>query len=53
MIMSTAKMREHLHEYINQADNRMLNLIFSMFQADILNATIWYEEKQKSLFGNS
>ena len=33
--MSTRLIREELHEYINKADTRLLNLIYAMVQADL------------------
>jgi len=32
--MGAAKIREELHEFINRADERMLNLIYGMMKAD-------------------
>lgn len=33
--MGTAQIRELLHEYINKADERLLNLMYAMVQADM------------------
>jgi len=33
--MGTPQIRELLHEYINQADERFIKLVFGMMQADI------------------
>lgn len=33
--MSTIEIKEHLHEYIDQADERMLKLLYAMAQADL------------------
>ncbi|MDH5365469.1 MAG: addiction module protein [Cyclobacteriaceae bacterium] len=33
--MSTTQIRELLHEYINLADERLINLMYAMVQADI------------------
>lgn len=33
--MGTAQIRELLHEYINIADERLLNLMYAMVQADM------------------
>jgi len=33
--MSTIEIKEHLHEYIDQADERMLKLFYAMTQADL------------------
>ena len=32
--MNTAQLRKELHEYIDQADDRLLRLVRGMFQAD-------------------
>lgn len=33
--MSTIEIKEHLHEYIDQADERMLKLLYTMAQSDL------------------
>ena len=33
--MGTAQLREELHKYIDQADDRTLRLVKGMFQADV------------------
>ena len=33
--MGTSQIRELLHEYINKADERLLNLMYAMVQADM------------------
>ena len=33
--MKTIELREELHEFINKADERLLNLIYAMVQADM------------------
>lgn len=33
--MSTAQIKELLHEYINKADERQINLMYAMVQADL------------------
>ena len=33
-IMGAAQIREELHQFINQADERVLNLIYGMMKAD-------------------
>jgi hypothetical protein len=43
LFMSTTQLREQLHEYINKADERLLNLIHGMFQADIQKQDWWDE----------
>jgi len=35
IIMSSAQLKEKLHQYIDQADDRLLNLIHAMLEADI------------------
>lgn len=32
--MNTTKIKEELHQYINQADDRFLQLVYAMVQAD-------------------
>jgi hypothetical protein len=34
-IMGAAQIREELHEFINHADERILNLIYAMMKADV------------------
>lgn len=34
-IMGAAQIREELHQFINQADERILNLIYGMMKADL------------------
>ncbi|MCF6352668.1 MAG: addiction module protein [Cyclobacteriaceae bacterium] len=34
-IMGTPQIRELLHEYINKADERLINLMYAMAQADM------------------
>ena len=34
-IMGTPQIRELLHEYINKADERLINLMYAMVQADM------------------
>ena len=36
-IMGAAQIREELHEFINHADERILNLIYAMMKADVQN----------------
>jgi hypothetical protein len=40
--MSTIEIKEHLHEYIDQADERMLKLLYALAQAD-------FEEREYQL----
>jgi putative addiction module component (TIGR02574 family) len=35
MVMGAAQLREELHQFINRADERVLNLIYGMMRADI------------------
>jgi len=34
--VSIVQIREELHDYINQADERMLNIMYAMIQADLV-----------------
>ena len=45
--MGTAQIREELHEFIDQADERILSLVYGMMKADHEN--ILTEEEQKDL----
>lgn len=38
--MGTTQLREELHQYIDQADDRILRLVRGMFQADIDDYTL-------------
>ena len=38
--MGTAQLREELHKYIDQADDRILRLVKEMFQADTDDYTL-------------
>lgn len=35
--MGAAQIREELHQFINSADERMLNLMYGMMKADLQN----------------
>lgn len=39
-VMSTIQLREELHKYIDQADDRILRLVKGMFQADTDDYTL-------------
>ena len=39
--MSTKQIRKHLHEYIDNADERLLRLVYGMFQADAREGDWW------------
>ena len=39
--MSTAQLKKHLHEYIDNADERLLHLLYGMFQADMQKSDWW------------
>ena len=43
--MSTSQIREKLHDYIDSADDRFLNIIYAMVQADLENFSIHKEHK--------
>jgi hypothetical protein len=45
--MGSAQIREALHEYINHADDRVLNLIYGMMNAD--NDELLTKEQQEDL----
>lgn len=45
--MGAAHIREELHEFIDQADERILALIYGMMKAD--NENLLSEEEQKDL----
>ena len=46
--MGAAQLREELHQLINKADERLLNLIYGMLKADD-NRNILTEEQQADL----
>jgi hypothetical protein len=46
-IMGAAQIREELHQFINQADERVLNLIYGMMKADSEN--LLTDEQQDDL----
>jgi len=46
-IMGSAQMREELHQFINHADERVLNLIYGMMKAD--NGGLLTTEQQEDL----
>lgn len=46
-IMGAAQIREELHQFINQADERVLNLIYGMMKAD--SESHLSEEQQEDL----
>ena len=45
--MGAAQIREELHQFINQADERVLNLIYGMMKAD--SESLLTEEQQEDL----
>lgn len=49
MIMSTAQIRELLHEYINQADERFIQLVYGMIQADKSKGYLLSESEEEEL----
>lgn len=46
--MGAAQIREELHQFINRADERLLNLIYGMMKADTVKG-ILTEEQQEDL----
>ena len=47
--MGAAKIREELHQFINQADERMLRLIYGMMKADIEEENFALTESHKQI----
>ncbi len=47
--MSTGQIREMLHEYINQADERFIQLVYGMMQADKSKEYLLTEAEQEEL----
>lgn len=47
--MGTVQLREELHKYIDQADDRMLRLVKGMFQADIDDYTVPGEPRNEEI----
>lgn len=47
--MSTSEIRELLHEYINNADERLINLIYETIQSDMKEDYDALNEGQKKL----
>jgi predicted GIY-YIG superfamily endonuclease len=45
--MGAAQIREELHQFINQADDRVLNLLYGMMKAD--NGGLLTQEQQDDL----
>ncbi len=43
--MEATKIREELHQFINQADERILNLIYGMMKADVGDEILTKEQK--------
>lgn len=46
MSMEAARLREELHEFINRADQRILNLIYGMMRADAEGGILTIEQQQ-------
>jgi len=49
MVMGTAQIRELLHEYINQADERLINLMYAMVQANLKEEDYGLSEAHKKV----
>jgi putative addiction module component (TIGR02574 family) len=47
--MEAAQMREELHQFINRADERILNLIYGMMKADIEEGDVTLTDAHKEL----
>lgn len=52
--MSSTQIREKLHQFIEQADDRLLNMVFAMMEADLgneieLDPSIEKEMKSRAL----
>lgn len=47
--MNTIQLREELHEFINKADDRLLNLMYALIRADIKEEQYELSEAQKQL----
>ena len=45
IIMGAAQIREELHEFINQADERILNLFYGMMKADRNESALTAEQQ--------
>lgn len=46
--MSTTQIREELHEFIDKADARLLNVIYAMVQADMTESDYELSEAHKT-----
>ena len=42
--MTTAAIREKLHEYINVADDKKVEAIYTMFEGELTTLDIWEDE---------
>ncbi|MEQ8477002.1 addiction module protein [Fulvivirga sp.] len=47
--MGAAQIREFLHEYINKADERLINLMYAMVQADMKEEDYQLSAKHKKI----
>ena len=47
--MNTIQIREELHDFINKADDRILNLIYAMVQADMKEESDQLSDVHKKL----
>lgn len=51
--MSTAQLKKELHEYIDNADERLLHLVYGMFQADQQDYTLPGEPMSEAVLKES
>ncbi len=49
LYMSTASIREELHEYINNADDRFIQLVYGMMQADMTEKDFELSEAHRKI----
>lgn len=49
IIMGAAQIREILHEYIDKADERFINLMYAMVQADMNEENYELSDKHKKI----
>ncbi len=47
--MSITQIREELHEFIDKADTRLLNVIYAMIQADMTEADYQLSDAHKAI----
>ncbi len=49
MSMNTTKIKEELYQYINQADDRFIQLVYAMVQADKKEQELLSQEEKEKL----